>query len=135
MIEAVEALRNSSKFIIDGNHKWGYQIRFVNEDEYCGKLLVLENSKSSSFHYHKNKKETFRILLGKVMIGYLIPSDFYEPEDDPHTVAITSEYGIGSKITMDRRQAHVMWASEYPAVILEVSTHDDDLDTYRIRGK
>lgn len=121
------------KFSIDPDHGWGYQMKIVNEPEYCGKFLVLENSKSGSLHYHKKKKETFIVLEGRVMIGYKIPSDYYEPEDDPHTVAITSEYGPGSKITFVQRQAHVMWAKEYPTVILEVSTHDDDNDTYRIR--
>ncbi len=119
--------------VIDDDHDWGYQIRVVNNELYSGKFMILENSKSGSMHYHKKKKETFIVLCGKVMIGYLIPSDHYEPEDDPHTCAITSEYGPGSKITMERKQAHLMWAKEYPAVILEIATHDDDSDTYRIR--
>lgn len=123
------------KMTCDDDHAWGYQIRMVNEPEYCGKFLVLENKKSGSFHYHKLKKETFIVLTGKVMIGYKLPSDEYEPEDDPHSYPLTSEYGTGSLITFVPRQAHGMWARETPCIILEVSTHDDDSDTYRIGGE
>ena len=58
MIEAIEALKNSGKVIVDEDHDWGYQLRFVNNDEYCGKFLVLDNQTPGSFHYHIKKKET-----------------------------------------------------------------------------
>lgn len=135
MLQVLADLHESGKVVVDDQHDWGYQLRLVNEPEYCGKLLVLENRKSGSLHYHRIKKETFVVLEGSVMIGYKIPSDEYEPEDDPHTYPCISEYGVGSKITFVQRQAHFMWAKTSRAVILEVSTHDDDADTYRIGGE
>lgn len=119
MIEAVEALKNSGRVIVDEDHDWGYQLRFVNEPEYCGKLMVLTNSKKGSFHFHHKKKETFIILFGVVTIC----------NENYGSMTFTP----GDLYTFDPNVAHLMWATEYPAVILEVSTHDDDSDTYRIK--
>ena len=35
---------------------WGKEIIFVNNDEYCGKLLCFEKDKKFSMHYHIKKK-------------------------------------------------------------------------------
>ena len=35
---------------------WGKEIIFVNNDEYCGKLLCFEKGKKFSMHYHIQKK-------------------------------------------------------------------------------
>jgi D-lyxose ketol-isomerase len=113
-------------------HKWGYEIELENNELYCGKLLILENGECSSLHYHKDKQETFIVLSGKVRLVYCIPSDCYEPDDDPYIMGICSEYIVGSKITLARKQLHQFWATQYPAIILEVSTHHDDRDTYRV---
>jgi len=108
-----------SKFTIDREHRWGHQIRMVNfpadQGNYCGKFLVLTNDESGSAHYHKVKKETFIVLSGMV--------------------EIYSEYGgatfcAGDQVTFEPYQWHRVEASAFPAVILEVSTHDDDDDTY-----
>ena len=91
MIEAIEALKNSGKVIVDEEHDWGYQLRLVNEAEYCGKFLVLDTDAKGSFHYHVKTLDQL----------------------DRHYFKGLQGDGI--------------------AVIMEISTHDDDLDTYRIK--
>ena len=128
MIEAIEALKNSGKVIVDEDHDWGYQLRFVNEAEYCGKFLVLENSSWGSLHFHHKKKETFVVLYGILSI-------------------IHEEYGVeylnrGEQYTFEPHVAHKMrkandhtyFGNRDVCIVLEVSTHDDDSDTYRIGG-
>ena len=120
MIEAIEVLKNSGKVIVDEDHDWGYQLRFVN-DQYCGKFLVLENNNLGSFHFHHLKKETFVVLFGNVILNFENKtSEYLEP---------------GDSITLYPNAGHSMKATIYPAIILEVSTHDEDSDTYRIGGE
>jgi len=120
MIKAVEALKNSGKVMVDENHDWGYQLRFVNKDEYCCKFLVLTSSDKGSKHFHKNKKETFIVLQGILLLEMDLDGKWMKSCD---------------MITLDPGTRHQMQAIEVPTVILEVSTHDDDSDTYRIGGK
>lgn len=113
----VDALRDSSQVTVDDGHDWGYQLRLVNEAEYCGKLLVLTNGDPGSKHYHKLKKETFIVLSGAVNIRGRGSFQRLDP---------------GEQVTFERGEWHQMWVQETPAAILEVSTHDADSDTYRV---
>ena len=136
----IKALKNSGKVLVDDYHLWGYQLRFVNTEKYCGKFLVLENSTPGSLHYHKIKKETFIVLKGKVyLVGYEHRKhDEYYQDEAP---LFCNQYGVGETITIPEWCIHQMqlvinpdvdFAKQY-AVILEVSTHDDDSDTYRVQ--
>ena len=94
--------------------KWGYEEVIVNLPEYCGKFLNIKKGGRSSVHYHKNKKETFYCIKGEVMLdvgGH--PFVMTEPctinPGTPH-----SFFGITD------------------AVILEISSHHDDSDVYRL---
>lgn len=107
---------------VDDDHDWGYQIRFVNEPEYCGKFLVLENTTKGSLHYHKIKKETFIVLCGEVVIS----TPHYLPERGLSSIFSKA----GGIFTIPPKTPHDMKAAVTPCVILEVSTHDDDDDTY-----
>ena len=50
---------------------WGKEIIFVNNDEYCGKLLCFEKDKKFSMHYHLKKKETWYVSKGSfILIWY-----------------------------------------------------------------
>lgn len=115
----IDALRHSSQVIVDDAHDWGYQLRFVNEAEYCGKMLVLTNGTSGSLHYHEKKKESFVVLHGVVWVGW----------KDGTGIMLYR----GDSVTIPRRRAHRMARQcSDPSIILEVSTHDDDNDTYRV---
>lgn len=105
---------------VDPDHKWGYQIRMVNEPEYCGKLLVLENEERGGFHYHEQKKETFIVLSGQIVLA---------ADNLPQSPVVLF---TGAHITIQPMEKHWMQAQSFPAVILEVSTHDDDEDTYYV---
>ncbi len=133
MIEVIEALKASGKVIIDEDHDWGYQLRFVNEAEYCGKFLVLTSSDWGSLHYHKNKKETFIVIYGVVQLEVFDDSKL---DHIDYTVASIDQYYPGSVLTVFPVQTHRMGKVDGCdiAVLLEVSTHDDDDDTYRIGG-
>jgi N-acetylneuraminate synthase len=50
---------------------WGYEIRFENNDKYCGKELVCIKEKWSSdgdYHYHPIKDETFYVIEGTLLL-------------------------------------------------------------------
>ena len=105
-------------FDANDEHEWGYQIRMVNTELYCAKLLVLTNKTPGSFHHHKEKDETFICLSGKVRVLYKNPIGL-------ETIWYMSP---GSKLFLPPGMPHQMEATTVPAVILEISTHDDDED-------
>jgi mannose-6-phosphate isomerase-like protein (cupin superfamily) len=108
------------KFEIDYDHDWGYQVRMVNTDKYAAKLLVMTNSTPSSLHHHADmKEETFVVLSGKVQV---------ELPDGKHTL------NPGDIVRIPHFITHRISAPDGEAVILEVSTHDDDAYTFRIPG-
>jgi len=97
---------------VHDDHTWGHEIWIVNNPDYCSKLLVLENRAPSSLHYHALKKETFKVLQGRVFIG--------------------REYSEGEEVAVPRDIRHQFRAIEVPSIIAEASTHHDDSDTYRV---
>lgn len=60
--------------------KWGYEIWFANNEQYCGKLLCINQNRWSSegaFHYHKVKDETFFVIEGNLDLDYYEDGVFY----------------------------------------------------------
>jgi len=60
--------------------KWGYELWFANNEEYCGKLLCINQHRCSSdgaFHYHKIKDETFFVIEGTLELEYFENGIFY----------------------------------------------------------
>lgn len=106
---------------MDDNHLWGRELRLVNNDEYCGKLIELTSSARSSIHFHGKKKETFIVLSGVVTVTYGNHSQ---------------DYHAGEQITVLPGQTHSFMLATEPnnirALILEVSTHHEDSDTNRL---
>lgn len=96
---------------------WGYELWFVNRLEYCGKLLFIDRGARCSNHCHKIKTETFFCPEGQVML----------------TIG-NKQYGLNSQTrakTIFPGEYHTFWA-EVKSVLIEVSTHHDDLDSYRL---
>lgn len=101
---------------------WGYEIWLVNTDFYCAKILKFWRNKRCSLHYHKNKTETFIIqsglcrLIYREAIGCLDQEKFLK---------------VGDTFHIPCGMIHQVIAIE-DTEILEVSTHHDDSDSYRI---
>lgn len=101
---------------IDEDHLWGYQLRFINNELYAGKFLVFTNFDHGSLHVHKDKDETFVVLVGEIFV-----------QGNWGRICLKQ----GESLRVDPEREHEMWAKSLPCVVLEVSTHDDDEDTYR----
>lgn len=86
----------------------------VNEPEYCSKYLTLEAGQACPLHYHKLKKETFFVLSGEVKLWV-----------DGQTIMLIP----GESYTLNPGALH-MFDSLGGAVVEEVSTHDENGDSY-----
>ena len=102
---------------------WGKEIIFVNNEDYCGKLLCFEKGKKFSMHYHLLKRETWYVSKGRFILIWI--------ETDK---GITySEYlNVGDVITNERGEPHQLIALE-DSEVFEVSTRHYDCDSYRVR--
>ena len=97
---------------------WGSEEWIVNTEEYCGKILRLKKGKRCSLHYHEIKDETFYILSGSVLMEY-----------------------EGIKMLQSRDSLRILrgklhrFSGLENSVIIEVSTHHEEEDSYRIVGQ
>ena len=101
---------------------WGREIHIHNDQDYCGKLLELNEGGKCSLHYHINKKETFYILKGRVEVRL-----FYDLEEE--TVVLNE----GESIDIPRFLAH-SFTGVIESTILEISTFDEESDSVRIEA-
>ena len=101
---------------------WGKEIIFVNNDEYCGKILCFNKGKRFSMHYHLLKKETWYVNKGRFILIWV----------ETATGTTHTEYlEVGDVITNERGQPHQLIALE-EGEILEVSSKHFDEDSYRM---
>lgn len=101
--------------------RWGSERWLANTPDYCGKLLLLKRGCGTSLHYHERKHETFYVLEGllRVRLGsrmqraeLLLPTQAMElPPRTPHRLEN---------------------AGDETLVVLEISTHHDDADSFRL---
>ena len=94
---------------------WGKEVWMANTDLYCGKKLILEKGKRCSFHYHKNKNETFYIDSGKVLMEIENKKRIMYPGNN-----LLIEPGINHR-----------FSGLENSVIIEISTHHEESDSYR----
>ncbi len=94
---------------------WGEEIWLVNNEKYCGKRLILKKGKRCSLHYHKEKDETFYIHDGRVLM-----------EAGGKTIIMNKGDAIRLKPMTTHRFSGIR-----DSVIIGVSTHHDDEDSYR----
>ena len=102
---------------------WGYELWIINNEYYCGKLLVFKNQKSFSMHYHLLKDEAWYISKGEFQYTYI------DTETAEHHKVIVRE---GDCIHLMPGQPHQMLALQEGSCIFEVSTQHFDSDSYRI---
>ncbi len=100
---------------------WGKEVVLANFD-YCGKLLCFNAGTLISNHYHLVKSESFYVLKGSLDFYYYDLSNA-----DQYTVTIKE----GDIVDIPAGTPHQLLALE-DSVIIEVSTHHEDSDSYRI---
>jgi len=113
----------SKKEVVEKVDKgWGHELIFVNNDEYCGKILHFEKNKSFSLHYHLQKKETWYVASGKFRLVWIDTRIGKQHEEilEP-----------GEVITNERGAPHQLFCLE-TGDIFEVSTRHFDCDSFRI---
>ncbi len=86
----------------------------VNEPEYCSKWLTLGPGQRCPRHFHKLKKETFLVLSGEV-----------ELEAEGSSVRL-----LPGQSFLIRPGVRHAFSSSTGAIIEEVSTHDENSDSY-----
>ena len=101
---------------------WGKEIIFVNNDEYCGKLLCFEKGKKFSMHYHIKKKETWYVSKGSFILIWV---------ETGSGTTHTEYLKLGDVITNERGEPHQLIALE-DAEVFEVSTKHYDDDSFRM---
>jgi quercetin dioxygenase-like cupin family protein len=104
---------------------WGREIWIANTLLYCGKILVLNEGKRCSIHYHKLKDETFYILKGKVEMRIWQLNEY--PDNGGRFVMNPSEV-----LHVPPTLVHQFLGLE-DSEILEVSTQHFEEDSYRLK--
>ena len=102
---------------------WGHELWIVNDNEYCGKLLVFNKDKKFSMHYHLIKKESWYVAEGEFEYGWI------DTETATHNVVWLKQ---GDVIDLERGQPHQLKALTQGATIFEVSTKHYEEDSYRV---
>ena len=103
--------------------KWGYEIWFANNEEYCGKLIAINENRCSSegkFHYHKIKDETFFVIDGELILEYFEDGLFY---------SITLKPGQSFRVYPSVK--HRFSTDSKQCKFVEASTKHMESDSYR----
>ncbi len=95
---------------------WGREIWLVNNDLYCGKILVFKAGGKTSMHYHRIKDESMYLYSGKMLI---------KMEDE------TVPLDVGDTIHILPFQHHQLIAIE-DSELIETSTTHFDSDSVRL---
>ena len=101
---------------------WGRELWIVNNQEFCGKILEFNAGSKFSMHFHIEKKETFYVFKGRLLLNY-----FNLENADQHR----EELNVGDIVDINRFFPHQISAIE-DSTIIEFSTQHKDSDSYRI---
>ena len=102
---------------------WGHELWVINNELYCGKLLVFKKDKQFSMHFHLLKDEAWYISKGRFLYKFI----------DTETATIEEmTVSEGDCIHLMPGQPHQMLALTEGATIFEVSTQHFDSDSYRV---
>lgn len=112
---------------------WGYERWIVNNDKYCGKILVFKDKQCCSLHAHNNKEETFYVLSG----GFVI--FLYDAQKNSAIIKVLKEEGtLDIPVGLYHSIRSVASLSDdmlSESSLLEFSTHHEDSDSYRLDVK
>lgn len=96
---------------------WGHEFWIVNSEQYCGKILSVENHWKVSYHHHQVKHETFHILDGHIYFKF-DGQEFRMKKGMTIVIPPHINHSFGG-------------LSTYPAQMLEISTTHSEEDSYR----
>jgi len=102
---------------------WGYELWIHNSSRYCGKMLYFNKGKKCSYHYHKEKHETFYLQSGKMILRYGMGDDIND--------AVVELLTPGDSFEVLQHLRHQMEALE-DSELIEFSTEHFEDDSYRI---
>jgi uncharacterized RmlC-like cupin family protein len=103
---------------------WGREMIFADREDYCGKILIFDKENSRfSMHFHAAKEETWYVQKGSFIVKWIETADASTHED----VLCAGDTWHNSVLV-----PHQLIALEDDSRILEVSTHDDHNDNYRV---
>lgn len=100
---------------------WGSEYWVVNTENYCLKVLIVQPGYQCSLHRHSVKDETFIVLFGEVNLE----------QRDVRGFPSSEILRVGDQRHIAPRTLH-RFGSVDGAVLMEVSTHHEDADSYRI---
>jgi mannose-6-phosphate isomerase-like protein (cupin superfamily) len=103
---------------------WGYEDWIINNDKYCGKILVFNRGAKFSMHYHLIKHETWYVVSGQFILTTV---------DTERASDKTMFLKPGDVVVIAPGLPHQLEAVTDDAKIFEVSTTHYDTDSYRIR--
>jgi mannose-6-phosphate isomerase-like protein (cupin superfamily) len=115
-------LRNDDMHFVSKG--WGFERWIVNNSEYCGKLLHIDNQKKCSWHYHILKDEVFYVVSGTLKVVYGHNDD----KQNAETLFLTQ----GEGFHVGRGLRHQMTAVDGDCEFFEFSTQHFDEDSIRI---
>lgn len=101
---------------------WGFEFIPISNKDYCLKMLVFYPNKRFSDHYHLIKNESWYCLRGKLL------GTFTNTEGEIKEIIFKKGDVVKNPVGL----SHQLLAIE-PSIIIEVSTHDDPTDSYRIK--
>jgi mannose-6-phosphate isomerase-like protein (cupin superfamily) len=104
--------------------KWGYELWIHNDSQYCGKLLVFNNSGDRfSMHYHMLKNETWYVQEGIFQFDWI---------DTESAERCYTQLQKGDVVYIEKGLPHQLIALTDNATVFEVSTEHFDEDSYRV---
>ena len=121
---------------------WGWEYWIHNDEDYCGKELIIYAEKKCSIHFHKIKKETFYIVYGKIIIDIFDRPFEVENGDLMGTVKELGKTGqlkweseymeTGDSLVIEPGIPHRFEGVASETKFIEFSTQHFEEDSYRI---
>lgn len=104
--------------------KYGYEIIWANNEDYCGKILVFEKVHSKTeFHFHKKCNKSWFVNAGKFKVQWIDTSD---------GKTYAQELDEGSVFHVPALMPVILESLTDNSAIAEVSNSQMDLDYYRL---
>jgi mannose-6-phosphate isomerase-like protein (cupin superfamily) len=96
---------------------WGFELAFVNNGDYSGKLLVFEQAGAkTSMLFHKKRRKTWFVNEGKFKLTFI----------DTQTGQVhETVLDVGRTVSLGEMSPHQLEALEPNSIIFEVGTGDE----------